>query len=184
MKKILSAVLAALMLCTMFAACAKNGDSSSAKVTVTVEADGVKIIENVEVTVKGVDGAAPVAWDAILDALDSEDVKYTMKELGIAGTFFDEIGGYGTEDGKYAWKLFINDAKDEAPGKLNAITLAEGDKLVLSRTEYVSTKNVTTEETELGTETTSKKKPTRGTKPADTTAPVVESNVVAETTAE
>lgn len=149
MKKIISLLVVAVLLCTAFVACNNNGsDSSVATVKVTIEAEGAKILENIEVSVKGVDGEAPLAFDAILAALDDNDIEYETVEF--AGTEkLEKIGDYDTQDNAYIWELYLNGDDEPASGRLATVEIADGDKLLVKRNAYESIK--TEEETTVAT---------------------------------
>ncbi|MBE6707750.1 MAG: hypothetical protein E7578_00735 [Ruminococcaceae bacterium] len=145
MKRILSVLVAAILLCTALVGCGgKSNDSTTAKVKVTVEADDVKIIENVEVEIEGIDGNAPLAIDAIIAALDDNDIKYELKKLGNYD-MFDVIDEYGTENNDYIWELYIDDAEEPAEGRFATIEVADGNTLLLKRNAGV--KETATDET-------------------------------------
>lgn len=146
MKKILSVLLAAVLLCTAFAACAKNGgDSETAKVTITIEADDTKILDNVEVEIEGIDGEAPLAIDAIIMALDDYEIEH--KEVEFAGTDkLEKIGDYDTENNKYIWELYLNGDDEPASGRLATVEIEDGDKLLVKRNAYESVITTETEE--------------------------------------
>lgn len=140
MKKVISLLVVAVLLCTAFVACAKDGDdSSAATVKVTIEAEGTKILENIEVTVEGIDGEAPLAFDAILAALDDNDVEYETVEF--AGTEkLEKIGDYDTQNNSYIWELYLNGDDEPASGRLATVEIADGDKLLVKRNAYESIK--------------------------------------------
>ena len=146
MKKIISVLLVAVLLCTAFVACNKeSADTITAKVTVTIEADDTKIIDKVEVTIDGIDGEAPLAIDAIIEALNDQEIPYDTVEF--AGTDkLEKIGDYDTENNKYIWELYLNDDDEPAAGRLATVTIEDGDKLLVKRNAYDSV--VTTEATE------------------------------------
>lgn len=145
MKKIISVLLAAVLLCTVFAACAKKGDSVSAKVTITIEAEDTKILENVEVEIEGEDGANPLAINAIIMALDDYEIEY--KTVEFAGSDkIEQIDEYDTEDNKYIWELYLNGDDEPADGRLATVEVEDGDKLLLKRNAYESV--ITTEAAE------------------------------------
>jgi len=146
MKKIISVLLVAVLLCTAFVACNKeSADAISAKVTVTVVADDTKIIENIEVTIDGIDGEAPLALDAIIEALKDQEINYNTVEFA-GSDKLEKIGDYDTENNKYIWELYLNDEDEPAAGRLATVTIEDGDKLLVKRNAYDSV--VTTEETE------------------------------------
>lgn len=145
MKKIVSVLLVAVLLCTAFAACAKKGDSVAAKVTITIEADDTTILENAEVEIKGEDGANPLAIDAIIMALTDYEIEY--KTVEFAGSDkIEQIDEYDTEDNKYIWELYLNGDDEPADGRLATVEIEDGDKLLLKRNAYESI--ISTEETE------------------------------------
>lgn len=151
MKKFISVLVVAVLLCTAFVACNKSeGETTSAKVTVTIEADGTKILDNVSVTVEGVDGEAPVALDAVLMAMDENEVTYETGELA-GSPKLEKIADYDTENNKYIWELYINDK--EADARISAAEIEEGDKIVIVRNEGVEATD-TDETTEATTEIT------------------------------
>ena len=146
MKKIISVLLVAVLLCTAFVACKKDSaDTVTAKVTVTIEADDTKIIDKVEVTIDGIDGADPLAIDAIIAALDDQVINYTTVEFA-GSDKLEKIGDYDTEDNKYIWELYLNDDDEPAAGRLANVTIQDGDKLLVKRNAYDSV--VTTEAAE------------------------------------
>ena len=145
MKKIISVLLVAVLLCTAFVACKKsNEEVISAKVTVTIVAEDTKIIENIEVTIDGIDGEAPLAIDAIIAALDDQEIDYELTKLGNTDKL-EKIGDYDTENNKYIWELYLNGEEEPAAGRLATVEIEEGDTLLVQRNAYESV--VTSEET-------------------------------------
>ena len=138
MKKIISVLLACVLLCTAFVACKKNNEEIlTAKVTVTVEADNTKIIDKIEVTIDGVDGEAPLAIDAIIAALDDQEIEYNLTKLGNTDKL-EKIGDYDTEDNAYIWELYLNGEEEPAPGRLATVEIEDGDTLLVKRNAYES----------------------------------------------
>jgi len=153
MKKFLAIVLAAVMLCTVFVSCkGKETAETKVKVTVSIFTDDDDICENAEVTVTSTDGKGPYAYDAIIAALDDNEIPYKT-ELFAGYDRFVEISGNGLTGAngeEYLWELTINGK--EAKGRINVAEIKDGDKLVLSRNEYIST--LTTEPVTTEPETT------------------------------
>ncbi len=138
MKKIVSVLLVAVVLCTMFVSC-KNGDDTtiSATVKVTIEADDYKILENAEIKVKGVDGAAPLAIYAIEDVLKDNEIEYEIVEFA-GSDKIEKIDIYDTEDNAYIWELYLNGADEPASGRLATVEIKDGDTLLLKRNAYAT----------------------------------------------
>ena len=129
MKRILSVLLAAIMLCTMFVACGKKtAETTEVTVKVTINSGKGNILKDYEVTIEG---AEPTALDAILYALDTDEITYETSKLQDR-VFFEKIDEYDVEDDAYLWELIINDDKKN-PASLNT-AINNGDKLVLTRT--------------------------------------------------
>ncbi len=149
MKKFISIFMTAVLLCTALVSCGGGSqkDSTSAEVTVTVEADGTKIIENVKVTVSGIEGAAPLAIDAIIAALEDNDITYDIGEF--AGyDRIEKIDEYGIDGGDYIWELYLNGDDEPAPGRLALVEIENEDTLLLKRNAGVEeTATESTEET-------------------------------------
>lgn len=138
MKKFISLTLAAIMLCTMFAACSKKDSTTlTAKVTITIEAEDTKILDKAEVTIDGVDGEAPLAIDAIIAALDDNEIEYTTVEFA-GSDKLEKIGDYDTENNAYIWELYLNGNDDPASGRLASVEIEDGDVLLLKRNAYES----------------------------------------------
>lgn len=153
MKKIISVLLAAVLLCTMFVACNNSSKQTiTAKVTVTIEADDTKILDKAEIEIDGIDGAAPLAFDAILAALDDNEIEY--KTVEFAGSDkLEKIGDYDTEDNAYIWELYLNGDDDPVSGRLTTVEIMDGDTLLLKRNAYESVaSSEETEEVVAGTE--------------------------------
>ena len=135
MKKILAILVLAAVLCTAFVACNKeDDDSTSATVTVSVEVDDETVLEATQVTVEGQDGKAPVALDAIIQALVENEIPYKTAELA-GQPRLEKIGDYTTENNKYIWELYING--EEAEVRISAAEIKTGDGLVVMRNEGV-----------------------------------------------
>lgn len=146
MKKFISVLLICVLACTMIVSCGKqDAEVKSANVTVSVElADGTSICSGVSVTVEGIDGAAPVALDAIQKALDDEGIKLVTTDLA-GSPMIEKIDDYSTEDGAYIWELTVNGK--EAKSRIHAVEIADGDKLVLVRNEGIGETADNSEET-------------------------------------
>lgn len=129
MKRILSVLLAAIMLCSMFVACGKkDAETVAVTVKVTINSGSSNILKDYEIKVEGEN---PTALDAILSALDADEITYETS-LVQSRVFIEKIDEFDTEDDAYFWELFINDGKKSV--SLSTV-LNEGDKLVLNRVE-------------------------------------------------
>ena len=145
MKKFISIFLAVVMLCTVLVSCGGGSqkETLSATVKVTVEAEGTKIIENVQVTIDGIDGAAPLAIDAIIAALTDNEIEYEIGEF--AGyDRFEKIDEYGLENGAYIWELYMNGEDEPVAGRLALAEVQNDDVLVLKRNAGVEDTEETT----------------------------------------
>ncbi len=129
MKKVLSLVLVLACVCIMFASCGGKAEDKAVNVNLTIEAKGEKILDNVTVTYESEDGSDPIALDVILYALDEYEIEYKTTKLG-SWDKLEQIDQYDTEDDTYIWELFLN-GEEDAAGRLAAVTVADGDKMVL-----------------------------------------------------
>ncbi len=103
--------------------------------TVTIKANNTEIIKDVQVRVSMNDGTT-LAIDAIIEALDSKNITYELIEF--AGLkMFDKIDKYDTgTNNEYIWELYLNGDDEPVDGRLAAVEIEDGDRILLKRNSY------------------------------------------------
>jgi len=134
MKKILSAILVAVMMIAVLASCATGGSGGS--VTTSGTNTTVKLVFKVgEETIYGpnvtVNGDAPVIMDAVKEMIKNKAFKVTISEAGdkvsSVDSYRDCILTVNGSDVSYYWTCTLNGSKKENPKEE---PIAEGDEIV------------------------------------------------------
>ena len=132
MKKIISLVLALAMITLALAACG-GGSSTKVKInfTLSVYADGVKVIDGIEHQLSVSETKIPTILEAACDALAVNAIQYEAEDelisISVAGTKYE----MGKDDANvYAWIYRVNGVEPTS-GKMNTNLIEDGQSIEL-----------------------------------------------------
>lgn len=149
MKKIICAVLAVIMACTLLVAC-KNDETEeqTLNVKLTIKNGDDKMFGPETLAVKTVDGKAPTVLDVILNYLDENEIAYEKSTLA-KYEIITSIDGV-KETGDRFWQILVDGKEPDA--RYAALEVADGNDI-----EFFLGKNL--DDTATTTEAQTAKKP-------------------------
>lgn len=147
MKKIICAVLAVIMACTLLVACKKNEvEEQTINVKLTIKNGTEKMYGPASIATKTVDGKAPTVLDVILNYLDENEITYEKSTLASYEIITSIDGVKETKDS--FWQVLVDGKEPKA--RYAALLVEEGNNI-----EFFIGKNLdgTGDTTEAQTET-------------------------------
>lgn len=131
--KIISVLLAALVLCGCLVSCGGNANKQ-VNCTISVVVGGEYIVDHVSCPVKG---ESPVVLDALTMALDFLKIDYELGSTNLKRVIVDDVeyaeGRDASGENHWFWEYTVNGTVPEH-GSAAANAIAEGDDIVFSFT--------------------------------------------------